>query len=315
MTTPDDDNHIATMAGEASDSVTPAAGTQIWIDGQFVDRSEATISVFDHGLLYGDGCFEGIRIYDGRIFKLRSHLDRLYASAKRIRLEPFYDLDAIEAATRQVVERSGLRNGYIRIVLTRGVGTLGLHPFKCERSSAIIIADAISLYPESMYSEGMAVIVAKRPRIPVACLDPQIKSLNYLNNILAKVEAIDAGVLEAIMLNIDGDVAECTGDNIFVVKDGAISTPDLSAGMLNGITRAYVIEEVAPALGYAIDERRHVLQELMEADEIFLTGTAAEIIGVASIDDVPIGSGNVGPVTTALVAEFRRRVHENAPEN
>jgi branched-chain amino acid aminotransferase len=315
MTTSDDDNRIATMDSDVSESMEAKAGTQIWIDGRFVDRSQATISVFDHGLLYGDGCFEGIRIYDGRIFMLSSHLDRLYESARRIRLQPFYDQQALESATREVVERSGLRNGYIRIVLTRGVGSLGLHPFKCERSSAIIIADAISLYPESMYSEGMAIIVAKRPRIPVACLDPQIKSLNYLNNILAKVEAIDAGVLEAIMLNIDGDVAECTGDNIFVVKDGAISTPDLSAGMLNGITRAYVINEVAPARGHTVIERRHVIEELMQADEIFLTGTAAEIIGVSSIDGVLIGSGGVGPVTKSLIDEFRGRVHADAPEH
>ena len=215
----------------------PATGTQpfsgtreIWLDGQWVDPSKAVVSVFDHGLLYGDGCFEGIRIYNGRIFKLRTHLERIYDSAQRIRLEPAYDIETIEAATREAVRRNGLTDGYIRIVFTRGSGTLGLHPFKCPRPSAFIIAADITLYPEEMYVEGMPVIVAKRPRIPIDCLDPKIKSLNYLNNILAKVEAIDAGVLEAIMLNIDGDVAECTGDNIFVVKDGRISSAGSGGG-------------------------------------------------------------------------------------
>ena len=300
----------------------PATGTQpfsgtreIWLDGQWVDPSKAVVSVFDHGLLYGDGCFEGIRIYNGRIFKLRTHLERIYDSAQRIRLEPAYDIETIEAATREAVRRNGLKNGYIRIVFTRGRGTLGLHPFKCPRPSAFIIAADITLYPEEMYVEGMPVIVAKRPRIPIDCLDPKIKSLNYLNNILAKVEAIDAGVLEAIMLNIDGDVAECTGDNIFVVKDGRISTPDPAAGMLHGITRRFVIDELGPSLGYAIEERSHRIEEVKAADEVFLTGTAAEVIGVSSIDGKPVGNAKVGPITTKLVAEFRRLTRENACED
>ena len=300
----------------------PATGTQpfsgtreIWLDGQWVDPSKAVVSVFDHGLLYGDGCFEGIRIYNGRIFKLRTHLERIYDSAQRIRLEPAYDIETIEAATREAVRRNGLKNGYIRIVFTRGSGTLGLHPFKCPRPSAFIIAADITLYPEEMYVEGMPVIVAKRPRIPIDCLDPKIKSLNYLNNILAKVEAIDAGVLEAIMLNIDGDVAECTGDNIFVVKDGRISTPDPAAGMLHGITRRFVIDELGPSLGYAIEERSHRIEEVKAADEVFLTGTAAEVIGVSSIDGKPVGNAKVGPITTKLVAEFRRLTRENACED
>lgn len=299
----------------------PATGTQpfsgtreIWLDGQWVDPSKAVVSVFDHGLLYGDGCFEGIRIYNGRIFKLHTHLERIYDSAHRIRLEPAYDIETIEAATREAVRRNGLKNGYIRIVFTRGSGTLGLHPFKCPRPSAFIIAADITLYPEKMYVEGMPVIVAKRPRIPIACLDPKIKSLNYLNNILAKVEAIDAGVLEAIMLNIDGDVAECTGDNIFVVKDGRISTPDPAAGMLHGITRRFVIDELGPSLGYTIEERSHRIEEVKAADEVFLTGTAAEVIGVTSIDGKPVGNGKVGSITTELVAEFRRLTRENACE-
>ena len=315
MTTQDESDRTATMTNETAHEVSVPTNRQVWIDGSFVDRDQASISVFDHGLLYGDGCFEGIRIYNGRIFKLQSHLNRLYDSARRIRLEPYYDIETLGAMTREAVERNGLTNGYIRIVLTRGVGTLGLHPFKCERSSAIIIADDISLYPESMYTEGMPVVVAKRPRVPVDCLDPQIKSLNYLNNILAKMEAIDAGVLEAIMLNIYGVVAECTGDNIFVVKDGRITTPDLSAGMLNGITRSFVMQDVAPALGHDITECHHSLDDLAAADEIFLTGTAAEVIGVSSIDGTPVGTGQVGPVTLALVDEFRRQVHVDAPED
>ena len=312
--TSSDNEPTATM--QSSPAATPPVVMkgEIWLDGEWVDASKATISVFDHGLLYGDGCFEGVRIYGGRIFKLRSHLERLYASASRIRLEPAYDIDTLEAATREAVERNGLSDGYIRIVFTRGPGTLGLHPFHCPRSSAFVIAADITLYPEEMYVEGMPVIVAKRPRIPIDCLDPQIKSLNYLNNILAKVEAIDAGVLEAIMLNTEGLVAECTGDNIFVIKDGRISTPDTAAGMLHGITRQFVLEEVAPALGYDIEERPHRLEELKAADEIFLTGTAAEVIGVSTIDGDPVGSGRVGPITTELVAEFRRQTRENACE-
>ena len=307
-------DHEPTATMPASDTQ-PSLGTrEIWLDGQWVDPSNAVVSVFDHGLLYGDGCFEGIRIYNGRIFKLRTHLERIYDSARRIRLDPAYDIETIEAATREAVHRNELTNGYIRIVFTRGRGTLGLHPFKCLRSSAFIIAADISLYPEEMYVEGMPVIVAKRPRVPIDCLDPKIKSLNYLNNILAKVEAIDAGVLEAIMLNTEGNVAECTGDNIFVVKDGRITTPDPAAGMLHGITRRFVIDELGPSLGYTIEERTLRIEDVKTADEVFLTGTAAEVIGVSCIDGDPVGSGKVGPITTSLIAEFRRMTRENACE-
>jgi len=317
MTGHEDETRTAMMTEGTPRETTPGSTTRdVWIDGSFVDQSEARISVFDHGLLYGDGCFEGIRIYNGRIFKLRTHLERLFASAESIRLEPSYDIETIEQVTREVVERNGLMDGYIRIVITRGVGSLGLHPFRCERSSVIIIADVISLYPESMYTDGMSVIVAKRPRLPVACLDPRIKSLNYLNNILAKIEAIDAGVLEAIMLNTEGVVAEGTGDNIFIIKDGVILTPGTEAGMLHGITRQYVIDTVAPALGYTIEERSLQVEDVKGADEVFLTGTAAEIIGVSSIDGDQVGSGVVGPVTSALAAEFTRLVRkERAPED
>lgn len=310
-----DPQPTAMMSGSSASHDETHRTMQVWIDGEWVNQSDAVISVFDHGLLYGDGCFEGIRVYNNRIFKLSSHLRRLFESAEGLHLEPSYTYEQMEEATRETVRRNGIKDGYVRLIFTRGKGTLGLNPFFCHRSSAIVIADDITLYPEEMYIEGMPVIVAKRPRIPRACLDPRIKSLNYLNNILAKVEAIEAGVLEAIMLNIEGDVGECTGDNIFLIKDGVISTPDTSAGMLHGITRRFVIDQIAPAMGYPVVERRHTIDEFMEADEIFLTGTAAEVIGVRSIDEVPVGCGKVGPITASLIKEFRRCVCENAPED
>src|SRR5262245_4454467 len=203
---------------------------KVWLDGKLVDQSEARVSVYDHGLLYGDGCFEGIRCYGGRVLKLRSHMKRMYSSAERIRLKPAYPMDKIEQAIRDTIAANNMKDAYIRLIFTRGAGTLGLHPFRCPVSGTIVIVDKIQLYPVELYESGMKVIVAKRPRIPIPCLDPAIKSLNYLNNILAKIEAIDADVLEAIMLNIDGFVSECTGDNIFIVKDGMIATPPFAAG-------------------------------------------------------------------------------------
>lgn len=287
----------------------------IWINGELLPAEDAVISVMDHGLLYGDGCFEGIRVYDGRIFKLRAHLQRMQESASLLHLDPPYGLDDIEAAVRETVAANEITNGYVRLVYSRGVGTLGLNPFQCATPQAICIAATISLYPESMYKEGMSVVVAKRPRVPIECLDPRIKSLNYLNNILAKIESINAGVLEAIMLACDGQVAECTGDNIFFIHDGTITTPHTEAGILHGITRRFVIDEVAPALGYSVEERRVELPELLTADEVFLTGTACEIIGVNRIDDTVIGCGQVGAVTLSLVDEFRGRTTHNAPED
>jgi branched-chain amino acid aminotransferase len=278
------------------------------MNGTLVAPEDATVSVFDHGLLYGDGCFEGIRVYGGTAFLLQSHVARMQDSAGRIYLDPPYTADELIEAIEQTIEANRINDGYVRVVYTRGKGSLGLNPFSCENPSCIIIADTITLYPPEMYTDGMAVIIAKRPRVPIACLDPKIKSLNYLNNILAKVEAIEAGVLEAIMLNIDGYVAECTGDNIFLVKDGTISTPDTSSGMLHGITRQFVIDEVAPACGYTVEERIVTKDDLFAADEIFLTGTAAEVIGVASIDGIDVGTGAVGPITTQLVEQFRAMV-------
>ncbi len=293
---------------------TPAM-LKIWIDGELVNKDQARVSVYDHGLLYGDGVFEGIRAYGGRVFKLASHLNRLFESAEKIRLKPNYTREELGEAIRATLAANGLKDGYIRLICTRGAGTLGLHPFKCPVSGTIVIADKIQLYPPELYEQGMKVIVAKRPRIPTACLDPAIKSLNYLNNILAKIEAIDADVLEAIMLNTEGDVAECTGDNIFAVKSGEVITPHPDAGFLHGITRQFVMDTLAPALGLKVKEKKIRLPDLLSADEVFLTGTAAEIIGVSQIDTHVIGSGSMGPVTRRFVDAFRARISANAPED
>lgn len=239
----------------------------------------------------------------------------MFKSAAAIRLQPQHTIEEMEEIVREAVAVNEQKDGYIRLVFTRGKGTLGLNPFLCPTPSVFVIVEKIKLYPTEMYEEGMSIVVAKRPRIPVACLDPQVKSLNYLNNILAKIEAIDAGVLEALMLNIDGEVAECTGDNIFIIKDGKISTPPISAGILGGITRLLVIDEIGPALGYSIEERTIILDEVMEADEVFLTGTAAEVIGVSHIDDKAVGCGKVGEITQALEAQFKKLVAKNAPED
>ncbi len=290
-------------------------GRKVWLNGDLVNSEDAKISVFDHGLLYGDGCFEGIRAYGGRIFKLASHLVRMYGSAEKIRLRPPYTAAEIDRAIRDTLAANKMTDAYIRLVFTRGVGTLGLHPFRCPHASAFIITDTIELYPEELYDTGMKVIVANRRRVPIVSLDPAIKSLNYLNNVLAKIEAIDADVLEAIMLNTEGFVSECTGDNIFIVRSGTVVTPPTTVGMLEGITRKFVIEELAPALGRKVEERRLRLDDVLKADEVFLTGTAAEIIGVTRVDDTAIGEGSVGPVTRALAAEFRNRVSSDAPED
>ncbi|MDG2053751.1 MAG: branched-chain-amino-acid transaminase [Phycisphaerales bacterium] len=308
-------------AGSESPAATLSKGhnakssLKIWLDGEFLDHEKAVVSVFDHGLLYGDGCFEGIRIYNGRIFKLRTHLERMFRSAELLRLKSPYTIDEIEAACRESVVVNEIANGYIRLVFTRGVGGLGLNPFLCDKPTVFIISDSIQLYPAEMYETGLRVVMAERRRFPINCLDPSIKSLNYLNNIMAKVEAIDQGVLEAIMLNNDGHISEGTGDNIFIVKDKAILTPSTEAGILHGITRQYVMEELAPAIGFEVEERMMYPQHILEADEVFLTGTACEIIGVTHLDDQEIGAGQVGPITKSLEAEFRKRVENNAPED
>ena len=291
----------------------------IWVNGRLLPKSKAMVSVFDHGLLYGDGVFEGIRVYRGRIFKCRQHMDRLYRSAERLRIRIPIGRDEMVAIQRRCIEANEVTEGYIRLVVTRGVGTLGLNPFKCPRPGIICIADQISLYPPEMYQTGMRVIVALRPRIPIDCLDPRIKSLNYLNNILAKIEAIDAGCLEAIMLNTDGYVAECTGDNIFAVKDGALLTPPGEAGILEGITRRFVKDELCPRLGLSVQERPIRIDEVLEADEVFLTGSAAEIIAVTQVDrdgaEHRICDGE-GPITRRLREAFRAVVtSDDVPED
>ena len=277
----------------------------IFLDGKYVSEEEAKISVFDHGLLYGDGVFEGIRVYGGKIFRLEQHLDRLFASAKAIMLEmPMTRQQLVEACCRTCA-RNKLQDGYIRLVVTRGVGNLGLDPFRCRKPSVFIIADKIELYPEEVYRKGIELITAATQRVNVAAISPSIKSLNYLNNILAKIEAIHAGTIEAIMLNSAGYVAECTGDNLFIVRGGRLETPPVSDGALVGITRAVVLE-LAAKLKLAASEPHLTRYDLMTADECFLTGTAAEIVPVATIDCRPIGSGKPGPLTLKLMAEFRK---------
>ncbi|MDP6546840.1 MAG: branched-chain-amino-acid transaminase [Phycisphaerae bacterium] len=277
---------------------------KVWLDGKLVDEADARLSVFDHGTLYGDGVFEGIRIYNERIFQCKTHVDRLFESARRIRLPIEQTKQEIIDAMYETIAANSVVDGYIRLVVTRGAGTLGLDPFKCPASSVFVIADSIAMYPQEMYDNGMAVIIAKTVRVSANMLDPCIKSLNYLNNICAKIEAIDAGVAEAIMLNVKGNVAECTGENIFIVKDARIITPGTDAGILVGVTRGLVMR-LARELGFTVIERAICPEELRGADECFLTGTAAEVISVTKIDETVIGDGKVGEITTKLLAAFR----------
>jgi len=287
----------------------------VYVNGEMLPKSQACVNVFDHGLLYGDGIFEGIRVYRGKIFKAQQHLDRLWGCAERIRLEIPLSREEMLAVERQCVKANNIVDGYIRLVITRGVGNLGLNPFLCPKAGVICIADQIRLFPAELYETGMNVIVASRPRIPVECLDPRIKSLNYLNNILAKVEAIDKGLLEVVMLNTAGYVAEGSGDNIFFVKDGVVVTPPPEAGILEGITRAFVLDELCPALGLESEQRLFRLDELLDADEVFLTGSAAEIIAVRQIDETVITEGE-GPITNRLRTRFREIVtSDNVPED
>jgi branched-chain amino acid aminotransferase len=296
----------------------PLVSKQVWLNGSLVPAEQATVSVFDHGLLYGDGVFEGIRFYKRRIFKMRSHLRRLEDSARAIRLTMPYSGDELEAGMRQAIEANGLGDGYIRLCVTRGVGTLGLHPFRCEQSCVFIIADTVELYPRELYETGMAVITAATMRNHPAAISPRIKSLNYLNNILAKIEAIDAGVLEAVMLNHQGFVAECTGDNIFIVRSQGgrptITTPPPHAGALDGVTMNVVIA-LAEQAGLTVRRTDLTRYDLYTAEEMFLTGTAAEVIPVTGVDRRPIGDGKPGPITARLMAAFRGLVNSDCPED
>ena len=276
---------------------------KIYIDDKYYEEKNAKISVFDHGLLYGDGIFEGIRAYNGRVFKLKEHIDRLFDSAKAILLEiPISHAEMMKAVV-DTCRANKIRNGYIRLIVTRGVGTLGLNPKRCRRPSIIIIADKIQLYPPELYERGMEIVTVPTTRNLNNAVNPAIKSLNYLNNILAKIEANIAGVEEAIMLNAEGFVSECTGDNIFIVKHGKISTPPLSAGALYGITRG-VVMELARESGIVVGEPNLTRYDLFIADECFLTGTGAELIPVVKIDGRVIGTGKPGPVTKSLVVKY-----------
>ncbi|MDI3508792.1 MAG: branched-chain amino acid aminotransferase [Clostridiales bacterium] len=277
----------------------------IYIDGQFYPKSEAKISVFDHGFLYGDGVFEGIRAYDGRVFRCEDHINRLYEGAKAIDLEIPMSKEEMTEAMLETIRRNGLRDSYIRLVVSRGVGDLGLSPDKCPNPTVVIIADTIAIYPPEMYENGLVAITASVRRNSAASLDPQIKSLNYLNNILAKIEANRVGAAEAILLNQNGLVAECTGDNVFIIKDGVIMTPPIYVGALNGITRRVVIS-VIKQLGLPFEEKEFTLYNLYNADECFFTGTAAEAIAVTMVDGRTIGSGKCGPITAKLLEEFRK---------
>lgn len=297
----------------------------IYVNGKYVPKSQAMVSVYDHGLLYGDGVFEGIRVYNGKIFKCKQHLDRLWASAEAIRLKINISRQEMELIQRECIRLNNMKDGYIRLVVTRGFGTLGLDPRRCPTPGIICIADEIHLFPAQMYDEGMRVIVANRPKTPIAALDPRIKSLNYLNNIMAKCEAIDFDCHEVIMLNMDGEVTEGSGDNVFVVKNGKVVTPPSDAGILEGITRRFVLERLCPDCKVGVEVRKLTLADVLSADEVFLTGSAAEIIAVTQVDQHD-GKGNItkatristgeGPVTRQLRQRFRQIVtSDHVPED
>jgi branched-chain amino acid aminotransferase len=282
--------------------------TRVWINGKLYDKADAKISVYDHGLLYGDGVFEGIRVYGGKVFRHKEHIDRLYDSAKAIALTIPISPEKMMAAVEESVRANNKIDGYIRLIVTRGPGTLGLDPRKCD-PQVIVIVDDISLYPRELYENGLEVVTSSYTRNHPNALDPRIKSLNYLNNILAKMEAIRAGCLEAIMLNHKGEVAECTGDNLFVVKAGFLRTPPTDAGILEGITRGFVIG-LAKKAGIPFAEATLTRHDVYVADEVFLTGTAAEVIAVTKVDDRVIGSGKQGPIARQLREMFQKAVRE-----
>jgi len=281
---------------------------KIWLNGRLVDEADAKVSVFDHGLLYGDGVFEGIRVYSRRVFELEAHLRRLYESAKAIRLDVPMQKSELKSAVERTVEANAIVDGYIRLVVTRGVGNLGLNPFTCKDSSLFIIADKIQLYPEELYETGMKIISATTARNHPLTIPPQVKSLNYLNNILAKIEALDSNVPEAVMYNHEGYVAEATGDNVFIVRNGVICTPPVEAGALEGITRNLVIR-LAKKEGLEVVEKNLTRCDLYICDEFFLTGTAAEVIGIVDIDGRTVGDGKPGPVTKLLREKFFKYAH------
>ena len=277
---------------------------KVYINGKFYSEKNSKISVFDHGLLYGDGVFEGIRAYHGRVFKLKEHIDRLFYSAKAILLNIPMSKQQLMDATVETCRKNNLNDGYVRLVVTRGAGTLGLNPNRCSNPQVIIIADTIQLYPASLYKKGMEIVTVATTRNHHNAVNPAIKSLNYLNNILAKIEANTAGYEEAIMLNSEGYVAECTGDNLFIIKDNQMFTPSLSSGALHGITRQTSIDLVEE-LGVPTSEPNLTRYDLYNADECFLTGTGAEIVPVVKIDERKIGNGKPGKITKKLVKAYQ----------
>lgn len=276
---------------------------RVWINGNLFDKEHAKISVYDHGLLYGDGVFEGIRSYQGKAFRLEQHLRRLWDSAQAIALTIPYSKEAVAKAVQETLDLNGIRDGYVRLVVTRGAGSLGLDPQSTSDPQVIIIADRISLYPEKFYKEGLTIVTASTVRTSPAALSPRIKSLNYLNNIMAKIEGLQAGCVEALMLNHKGEVAECTADNIFIIRDKVISTPSKESGALEGITRQVVLE-LASAAGYVTREVPLTRHDVYVADECFLTGTAAEVVPIVKVDSRAIGSGVPGPITCDLRERF-----------
>ena len=286
-------------------SAPAAVPLQIYISGKFYDKENAKISVYDHGLLYGDGVFEGMRSYSGKVFRLRTHLDRLWDSAKAIWLTIPISKDEMAKAVNDTLAKNNIKDGYIRLIVTRGAGALGLDPNKCASPQVIVIADHIQLYPKEMYENGLSIITASTIRNHAAALNPRIKSLNYLNNILAKIEGLQAGCVEALMLNAKGEIAECTGDNIFLVKHRRLMTPPLDAGILEGITRNAIME-LAQDAGIEVVEMALTRHDVYVADEVFLTGSAAEVIPVVKIDSRVIGDGKPGPVTRDLTARFHK---------
>ncbi|HHT9124325.1 MAG TPA: branched-chain-amino-acid transaminase [Candidatus Brocadiia bacterium] len=279
-------------------------GLKVYINGELIPQEDAKISVFDHGLLYGDGVFEGIRSYNGNVFKLTAHIDRLYESAKALALNIPMTKDEMKAAIKETLEANNLKDSYIRLVVTRGIGKLGLDPYKCARPEIIIITDTIELYPKKFYNDGLEVVTVATVRNHPEAVDPRIKCLNYINNILAKIECLNAGAMEAVMLNRDGFVAECAGDNIFIIKEGILYTPPSYAGILKGITRDVIIE-LALEKGMVVKEELFTRYDLYVADECFLSGTAAELIPVVKIDGRLVGTGKPGKITMDLLKRYQ----------
>jgi branched-chain amino acid aminotransferase len=278
---------------------------KIYINGEFFDKEDAKVSVYDHGLLYGDGVFEGIRSYAGKVFRMTEHLDRLWDSAKAILLQLPISKADMAKAIEDTLAANNIRDGYIRVVVTRGAGSLGLDPSRCVNPQVIIIADKISLYPEELYRKGLKIVTVSVTRNHSASLSPRIKSLNYLNNILAKIEGLQAGCIEALMLNLKGEVTECTGDNIFLVRKGRVLTPPIDAGILEGVTRDAAID-LARQMGLEVLEMPLTKHDVYIADECFLTGTAAEVVPVVEVDSRTIGEGTPGPITRDLITRFHQ---------